>query len=260
MEEGLTSTRPVLCKRYGVFVKGGGEVKKTVLLILAFMLCICIASAEEIVYVGVRYSVEATGYDVTVFWQDGNRPEDTLLESISTLYFKAYPAMRETYGTTEQKQVRIFLKDAFQMPENVPAYTVGNEIHCSRQFLEKETGNLNCIVHELFHVVQNGYPQSAQDPLASALCEGLADAARYEYSVYEDSAWSLAKYAEGQSYMDSYTVTAAFLVWAAETYDESLCLRLNRILHEGGDAGAAIEVITGKNIETLWGLYAEAAK
>ena len=230
-------------------------------LMLAFVMCLSMTHAEGVAFTGIRVGLQSSDYALTIFWYtDGEQPEEAFLQDIQTVFFTAYPAMRETYGTTAGKEIGIYLWDASAMPENVPAYTSENNIHCSRQFLEDSRGNMNCIVHELFHVVQNGYPQAQNDALAAVLCEGLADVARYEYSVLEDPAWSLAKYAEGQSYMDSYTITAAFLVWAAETYDEDLCLRLNRILHEGGDASSAVSAITGYSIDDLWILYTQAAR
>ena len=232
-------------------------MKKLLILLLMLSFCINLACADGVSFTGEQYTVNTSGYSVTLFWPPDDKPDASLLTDVKDLCFTAYPAMRETYGTTDQKEVKVFFWDEDAMYIKVPAYTSGNEIHCSRQFLEASRGNLNCIVHELFHVVQNGYPQASENTLVGVLCEGLADVARYEYSVYDDPSWSLAAYADGQSYMDSYTVTAAFLVWINETYDEDFCLRLNRVLHEGTYGDYFWREVTGKTLDELWAQYAQ---
>lgn len=230
--------------------------------ILSLLLCAALLSCAVVFpacaqsFTGIEINVPSFGYGVTIYWYQDNPASDALSGDISDLFFKAYPAMRETYGTSDNKQVKIFLWDASTMPEGVPAYSSGGEIHCSRQFLEADRGNLNCIVHELFHVVQNGYPGREENDTIHVLCEGLADVVRYDLSVYEDPAWSLPAYAEGQSFMDSYTVTAAFLVWARDKFDDALCIRLNRILHEGGYGDHVWPHLTGYSLDELWAMYA----
>ena len=233
-------------------------MKRLISAIFIIMLCMSTALADDQVFTGEKYQESLTGYSLTVFWNEGNQPERALLEDIQKVYFESYCAMRETFGTTDVTDVRIFLVDESSMSGNSVAYTTNTDIYCSRQFLEQSQGNLNCIVHELFHVVQNGYPGAADDELISALCEGLADAARYEYGVFEDTNWSLPAYDESQSYMDSYTVTASFLNWTAEAYDKTLCIRLNRVLHEDSYSDGFWQKVTGYTLDELWELYSQA--
>ena len=235
-------------------------MKRTLAFLTALVLCLSISQAHAATFTGEKYAVPS-GYSVTVLWPQGSaRPSDTLLLNIQYVFFTAYPAMRETYGTTDVKEAEILLCDENDMPQGVPAYTSGTKIYCSIQFLEANKGNLNCIVHELFHVVQNGYPMAGEDALTAVMCEGLADVARHEYSLFNDPSWSLAGYKPGCSYMDSYTVTAGFLVWINETIDEDFCLRFNRILHEGSNAASAFVHLTGYDVDQLWAMYAESAQ
>lgn len=231
-------------------------MKRIGLVLLAVLLCAGTALAQETVYVGERYSV-SSGYTLTVFWPDGNAPERKLLEDIQTVFFGAYPEMRETFGTTDSLSVNIYLKDSGQMPANVPAYTAGDSVHCAVSFLEQDRGNLNCLVHELFHVVQNGYPGAEEDAMIAALCEGLADYARDAYGVMHETNWQLPDYAPGQSLTDAYGVTAAFLKWGSDHWGSDLCLRLNRALHEGRYTEAFWKDATGASLETLWEMYAQ---
>lgn len=235
-------------------------MKRTISFLTALFLCLSITHACAGTFTGEKYSV-SSGYSVSILWpQDSGRPSDTLLSDIQHLFFTAYPAMRETYGTTDVKDVQILLCDESGMPSGVPAYTSGATIYCSIQFFEADRRNLNCIVHELFHVVQNGYPMAEGDHLTAVMCEGMADVARYEYRVFDDPAWSLKPYAEGRSYTDSYTVTAGFLVWISETIDADFCLRFNRLLHEGVDAGSAFMRLTGYDADELWAMYAKSVQ
>lgn len=230
-------------------------MKRLVLVLLALMLCAGTALAGEQVYVGEKYTAPS-GYVLTLLWPEDETPDRSLLEDVSAVYFTAYPAMRETYGTADSLEMTIYLADDGQMPQNVPAYTTESGIFCSRQYIEQRRSNLNCLVHEMFHAVQNGYPGMQGDALLTALCEGLADLARDQYGVMEETDWQLAAYAPGQSVTDGYTVTAAFLRWARDRYDGDLCLRLNRVLHEGRYTEEFWQDVTGVPLEALWEQYA----
>lgn len=229
-------------------------MKKMFVLLPVLLLFMGTALAESKVLTGEIYTT-TNGYSLTLLWEQNDMPDRALLEDIQNLYFQAYPPMRETYGTISIREVTIILLHESDMPQGIPAYAAGQEITCSREFLQAARGNLNCIVHELFHVVQNGYPGMAENPLISVLCEGMADVARYDYSVFHDPDWFLPAYTPGQSYMDSYRVTAAFLRWICDTFDEDFCIRLNRLLHEGFAPENLFEAVTEYSLEDLWFLY-----
>ncbi len=213
------------------------------------------ANAEEI---GTKYS--SKDYELTVFYQSEANISESLLTSIQDLYFECYPAMRETYGTAADRSVTIFLEESSGGAADPTASTTGTEIHCSRQFLEESDGNKNTLVHELFHVVQNGYPGSEEDPLIPVLCEGLADCARADCGFYPETDWELPGYSPEQSYMDSYRVTAAFLSWIADTYDRNFPIRLNQVLHEGSYTAEFWKNAVGYGIDDLWEQYASSSE
>ena len=112
-------------------------------------------------------------------------------------------------------------------------------------------------MHELFHVVQNGYHSDA--PETGALTEGMADYARARFGT-DDPLWALEPYTDGQSYMDSYRVTGAFLRYVADTWGERVLIRLNRLLHEGYYSADFWTDCTGKTLDALWSEYASVRR
>lgn len=222
------------------------------ILLLAFTLLLLIPGvlAESVAYVGESYSVSGSPYKLTLFWPEGEEPP-AHREVFQTLYFGSYPVMREIYGTSDATEVTVFFHHA---PDSV-AYASNGDIFVSIEYLAAHPDDHNLFIHELFHIVQNGYAQT--DPFVPALTEGLADYARAKYAGTspESDTWQLAPYEEGQSYMDSYRVTGGFLNWIAETWGEPVLIRLNRTLHEGRYHSGLWTDYTGLTLDELWAAY-----
>ena len=79
-----------------------------------------------------------------------------------------------------------------------------------------------------------------------------------KYTTCADVSWILKPYEEGQSYMDSDQVMAAFLTWIAETYGETVPVRLNQVISEETYTEAFWYRATGSTLDELWALYAQA--
>jgi hypothetical protein len=74
--------------------------------------------------------------------------------------------------------------------------------------MQKHPEDLDVVTHEVMHIVQN-YDRST---LPGWLTEGIADYVRYKYGVDNaGSKWALPYYKAGQSYKNSYRITARFL-------------------------------------------------
>lgn len=224
-------------------------MKKLLLELLCLLLMLSPVQAEGVSYVGERYSVPGSPYTLTVFWPE-REEAPAQRQEFQELFFDGYPAMYEVFGTSDAVAVSIYFHHS---PDSI-AYTSGGSIYVSLEYMNAHPGDHNLLVHELFHVVQNGYP--GDDSLIPALTEGLADYVRSRYSSLPEESWSLSSYQEGQSYTDSYTVMGGFLNWMADTYGETVLIRLNRILHEGRYTPQAWRTLTGSTLEELWAAYA----
>lgn len=193
------------------------------------------------------------GYELILYCRDKEPIDEKLAVAIQDAYFKKYPQMLEDYGTCTEKTVTIYLEEAIE--NGVPAYTRGTEIHCLQSYLEENEENIDVLVHELFHVVQNGYPNSSSNELVPVLTEGLADYARAKYGDYPNGVWSLPDYSKEQSYMDSFGVTAAFLVWLSDHFDSSITVKLNAVLHSDQYTDLFWNETTDYSIDELWEMY-----
>lgn len=222
-------------------------MKRFLILLAALLTLLSFAHAET--FVGERYSA-SSGYSLVLMWPEGDAVP-AQREDIQTLYFTAYPAMREDFGTSEATEVWIYLHHR----EDSIAYTAGEKIYVSMEYLAAHPDDLNLLVHELFHVVQNGYPGEGE--AIGAFTEGMADYARAKYGYFDEADWALPAYAEGQSYMDSYRVTGAFISWLEESFGEALPVALNQTLHEGGDFDGFWLAQTGSTLDELWAQYAQ---
>lgn len=223
------------------------------LLLVFVMLWLPSAQAESTSFVGERVSRSDTPYAFTVFWPEGEG-EPAHRQTFQELFFSRFPAMREMYGTTDALEVKVFF---YHAPDSI-AYTDGQSIFVSIEYIDAHPEDYNLLTHELFHVVQNGYV--GDDPFIPVLTEGLADYARARFCYREDSSWALSVWQEGQSYMDSYTVTGGFLNWIALHYGETTLIRLNRVLHEGLYSADVWWNYTGKTLDELWAAYALEGK
>lgn len=223
------------------------------LIVTIVTLCASAAWAEPTSFVGHKISTSSSPCVLVVFWPEGEgRPAHA--QMFEELYFSRYPMMREVYGTTDALEVTVFFHHA---PDSI-AYTDGQSIFVSIEYMDAHPEDYNLLVHELFHVVQNGY--AGDDPFVSVLVEGMADYARARYSYRQDDNWSLSAWQEGQSYMDSYTVTGGFLKWIAQRYGETTLIRLNRVLHEGYYTPDVWSNYTGCTLDELWAEYAKEGK
>jgi hypothetical protein len=89
--------------------------------------------------------------------------------------------------------------------------------------------------------------------------EGLADYGRNKFGLYNAKAdWSVAKYSAEQKYTDSYTITTAFFIWLEKNIDPQLMKDLNKTIKEGRYGDDYFKKRTGKTVDELWKMYAEA--
>jgi hypothetical protein len=88
------------------------------------------------------------------------------------------------------------------------------------------------------------------------LTEGIADYVRYKYGNDNKSAgWSLPEYNSTNHYTQSYRVTARFLLWATQQYDEDFVIKMNKHLREKTYTSDLWIKYTDKTLDELWDEY-----
>ena len=182
------------------------------------------------------------------------------------------PVAQEWYP----KIVKLLPSEGFQAPAKVTidfgkstagyvAITHGNRITCTTSwFRENLRGEARgCVVHELVHVVQqynygDGRPQPPNaSPIPFWLAEGIPDYIRW--FIYEpkshgaDLLWMRQQKNLTPSYDGSYRVSANFLNWVTEKYNNELVPRLNVALREGRYSDNLWKQSTGHTVTELGG-------
>lgn len=169
------------------------------------------------------------------------------------VFFKTYPKIVKDFNQNATDTVKVKIDTIYKGV----AYANNGEITISSKWMHKKPEDLDVITHEGMHLVQ-AYPQSSGP---GWLTEGIADYARYKYGVYNEKAgWSLTPFSPKQSYTDSYRITARFLEWISENYDEYIVKKLDEKMRSEKYALRLWQKYTGKTLDELWKEYSEKPK
>lgn len=197
-------------------------------------------------------SVTDTGEQKLLTIKDSNNKlTKTVRERICDIFEKVYLDIWDYFRLTDPEPVIIEIIKT----DGSPAYTVGNVISVDYDYANNNYGDLDFITHELVHVAQ-GYKDSE---VPVWLVEGIADYGRYKFGVYNhESGWGFHDPSENEYYSDSYGITAAFLDWIAQNYDNNFVKKLNKAVQNGTFSMKYFEISTGKTVDELWELYLKA--
>lgn len=227
-------------------------MKKLFVLVLLLLVMCCAAQAEEPIYRDVTYST--MGYSLSLHWDEALMPDEALAQTIQDVFFDKYPAIRETYGTCEDRTVDLYLTAEDQNMISPDG------IYMSADTLRTPRG-LNILVWFFANKVVNDHPNPDENPEIAALSLGFQYYVENVYAVEPAEAVWLMPYAPGQQLTDNGQVAGAFLMWAAQTYGEEVPIRLNRVLHEGYyDSLNFWLQATGDTLGNLWNAYAAQAQ
>jgi len=161
-------------------------------------------------------------------------------------FFRLYPTMAKDFNADATKTVTFSIE-----PGPGVAATSGTTVHFSADHLRRNPKDIDVATHEIMHLVQ-AYP----DANPWWLTEGIADYARHKYGLDNKSAgWELPNYATGQSYTNSYAVTARFLVWL-EKKTPGIVKNLDLAMRSGTYKIEIWKDQTGKSLDELWSEYA----
>lgn len=214
--------------------------------VLAFAILACtasVATADEKVF-------EEDGLRL-VFQNDSESlPVETQKRLIKT-FFQVYPSLVKTFDKGAPREVRIHIDPEFK---GIAAAS-GGKIMINDQWMIDRPEDIDIVTHEAMHVVQR-YPQGAGPGWVT---EGIADYARFHFGVNNDKAgWALPVYEEGQSYTDSYRVTARFFVWIDEKVSKGLIKKLDDTMRRGEYSEDFWVQQTGQTVDQLWVSYTQS--
>lgn len=168
-------------------------------------------------------------------------------------FFAVYPKLVNAFNPDALKTLEVKIDTAY----NGVAYAHNGKITISSEWLRKKPEDLDVITHEVMHIVQS-YPNNSGP---GWLTEGIADYARHLYGVDNRGAgWSLPVYTVENHYAQSYRVTARFLLWITQQYDEKFVVKLDKHLREKTYGEKLWKKYTGKSLDELWEAYKKDPK
>lgn len=163
-----------------------------------------------------------------------------------------FPEICRWLATENFKAPRV-LKLTFRPDIDPPAYCAGNEITIKSSWIAAHPDDLGMVIHELTHAIQ-AYPDSPTTP--GWLVEGIADYTRW-WRYQPDSPRPKINF-KTANYTDAYRVTAYWLAWVSQRYDERLVPSLDRKMRNKQDPMPVFQELTGKKPDELWREFAAA--
>jgi hypothetical protein len=194
----------------------------------------------------LRYS--EGGYALTLLNKDPATPE-SMMRRLVDEYFATYPVMAAAYNPAATTSVRV----TFDPDYDGVAYASGGQIVISSNWARSAPNDIDVVAHEGFHVIQ----AYANPDAPGWAVEGMADFARARYGNRNSGAcWSMQRYEPGQSYTDSYGVTARFLLWVEAKVRPTIATELDDALRDRTYSASFWTSKTGKTVDALWADYA----
>jgi len=171
-------------------------------------------------------------------------------EKMVDAFFEVYPKLVKKYNRNAARKV-VFVID----PEyKGVAATGGGVIRYNPTWLKDHPEDIDVVTHEVMHVVQ-AYGRGGGP---GWLTEGIADYVRYKYGVNNvKGKWTLPAYKEGQSYTNSYRITARFLLWLQQHGHKKIVEQLDNASRTHTYKPELWQEFTGKTLDELWSDYAK---
>ncbi|TGD80904.1 secretory protein [Hymenobacter wooponensis] len=195
-----------------------------------------------------KETITRQGYTLTFISKDSAFSANTKQKMINT-FFDVYPREAKRFNPKTRKQITFVIDPAYA---GVAATDAGVATY-SPKWLREHPEDLDVVTHEVMHVVQ-AYPPNS----VGWLTEGIADYVRYTYGVNNVKAnWTLPAYKEGQSYTNSYRITARFFVWLEKNVRSTLINELDNAARTHTYTPDIWKQKTGKTVDELWAAYAQ---
>jgi len=187
------------------------------------------------------------------FGESRNLISEETVELLIDTFDKTYEGICNFFNHGELRPVEYIIDPEYKGV----AYTNWSKVVLNPEWIKNHPWDIDCMTHELVHVAQN----YANVKCPFWVCEGLADYGREKFGLYnKEGNWALPKYSEKQKYTDGYRVSAAFLLWIEKNVDSTLPKDLNDTVKAGKYTDEYFVQKTGKTVEELWQMYADANK
>lgn len=210
-----------------------------VILFFAFSFVFTSAKAQE--------KIEKNGYTLVFESNDGNF-NPRLKQRLTNTFFEVYPKLAAEYNPKTLKRVTFSIDTAY----NGVAATANGKVTFNPAYMSKHPGDIDVVTHETMHIVQD-YGNSVGP---GWLTEGIADYARYKFGVDNEGAhWALSPPKAGQSYKNSYRITARFLAWMEKNIKPGIVKTVDAALRNHTYTPQIWGQLTTKNLDQLWDDY-----
>ena len=156
-----------------------------------------------------------------------------------------YPKLVEMFPSEGWKASRK-VKFRFTNESDYPAYASANCVTLGRPWFRENPGDIGCIIHELFHVVQGRYRNSPD-----WLTEGIADYVRFYLFEPESHGCDMVLRSSAARYDGKYRISANFLDFV-ERRHPGVVKELNALCRQGKyDEETYWKKRTGKTVKEL---------
>lgn len=189
-------------------------------------------------------AVSVFRYPVEFLVDAGEAPElQAWADRAAKVCQRAYPMINEelkSEGFRPPRVVRLAIKRDYRGV----AATSGDRIVASADYFKHHLDDVGALVHETAHVVQ--HYTGRRNP--SWLVEGVADYVRF----FKFEPGNLGAIDPERARHDgSYRVSAAFLAYLAEKYDQEIVRKLNQRMRDGQYEESAFQELAGKSLAEL---------
>lgn len=194
-----------------------------------------------------KVTIEKDGLTLVLINKDSLFNGNTM-QHMEDVFWKVYPEEMKRFNKKSSKKVTILISDDYKGV----AATANSFIKVDEAWMTAHPEDVDVITHEAMHIVQAYQFQAAN----LWLSEGIADYVRYIYGVNNQKAgWALPPYKKGQSYLNSYRISARFLVWIEQRKRANIVNKLDKALRKGTYTAGTWVKLTGKSVDELWNEY-----
>jgi hypothetical protein len=188
--------------------------------------------------------IRKSGYTLT-FQSNYAELDANLQKRLTETFFKVYPKLANEYNKETISRVKFLVDTAYKGV----AATSDGQVVFSSLWMKKHPEDIDVVTHEVMHIVQN-YGNSTGP---GWLTEGIADYARFKFGIDNaGSNWALPGYKAGQSYTNSYRITAGFLDWLEKSKQKGIVKKLDREMRDHTYSDGIWESLTSKTLDQLW--------
>ena len=215
-----------------------------IILLLAIIFNNSVSKAQDI--------VSKKGYTLT-FESNFAALDPKLKQRLIKTFFTVYPELAKEYNPNTAKKVTFFVDTAYKGV----AETANDKVVISSMWMIKHPEDIDVVTHEVMHIVQN-YGNTVGP---GWLTEGIADYARSKFGVDNAGArWTLPELKPGQSYKNSYRITARFFTWMEAKVKPGIIKTVDKSLRDHTYTNNIWKQEIGKDLDELWAEYVKNPK